>query len=266
MNIQPEFAADQCSPPPARFQVLTVGISAVTFDQALGAIAQWIAQRRQHYVNVCTTHTLLECYDSPTLSAIVNHAGLATPDGMPLVWLGRLYKYHVERVYGPDLLLALCDHRQDRGYRHFFYGGAAGVPELLAENLRARYPRIQIAGVYSPPFRALTAAEEQAIAAMINGSGADIVWVGLGTPKQDYWVARFRPLLEAPVLIAVGAAFDFHAGRVRQAPRWMQQNGLEWLFRLSQDPRRLWRRYILGNPRFVYLLLRQMMQRRRKAI
>jgi N-acetylglucosaminyldiphosphoundecaprenol N-acetyl-beta-D-mannosaminyltransferase len=266
MSIQPEFAADQRAILPARFQVLTVGISAVTFDQALGTIAQWIARRQRYYINVCTSHTLLECYDSPALSAIVNRAGLATPDGMPLVWLGRLYKHSVERVYGPDLMLALCDQGQDRGYRHFFYGGAAGVPELLAEKLRAYYPRIQVAGVYSPPFRSLTAAEEQSIAAMINASGADIVWVGLGTPKQDYWVARFRSLLDAPVLIAVGAAFDFHTGRIRQAPRWMQRNGLEWLFRLSQDPGRLWQRYILGNPRFVYLLIKQMIQRRRQGI
>jgi N-acetylglucosaminyldiphosphoundecaprenol N-acetyl-beta-D-mannosaminyltransferase len=264
--MSPEYAVDQRTMLPMRFRALTVGISAVTFDQALQTIAHWIAQRQRYYVNICTTHTLLECYDSPALSTIVNQAGLATPDGMPLVWLGRFSKQRVERVYGPDLMLALCEQGQDRGYRHFFYGGDAGVPELLAENLRMRYPGIQIAGVYSPPFRALTDAEEQSIAAMINRSGADIVWVGLGTPKQDYWVARFRPLLEVPVLIAVGAAFDFHAGRVRQAPRWMQQNGLEWLFRLSQDPRRLWRRYVLGNPRFVYLLLRQMLQKRRRAL
>lgn len=262
MTIQPELATAQPNILPARFQALTVGISAVTFDQACGTIAQWIEQRQRHYINVCTTHTLLECYDAPALSAIVNQAGLATPDGMPLVWLGRAYGHRVERVYGPDLMLALCDLGQARGYRHFFYGGAAGVPELLAQKLRAQYPRIQVAGTYSPPYRALTAAEEQSVAATINGSGADIVWVGLGTPKQDYWVAQFRPLLDAPVLIAVGAAFDFHAGRVRQAPRWMQRSGLEWLFRLAQDPGRLWRRYILGNPRFVYLLMRQLLQRR----
>jgi N-acetylglucosaminyldiphosphoundecaprenol N-acetyl-beta-D-mannosaminyltransferase len=265
MSMPQEFAAEQHTLVPEHFQILTVGISAVTLDQAINTIAEWIARRQQHYVNVCTTQTLLECYDSPALSAIVNQAGLATPDGMPLVWLGRLDKQRVERVYGPDLMLAMCDQGQDRGYRHFFYGGDAGVPELLAEKLRMRYPRLQIAGTYSPPFRALTVDEEQSVAAMINESNADIVWVGLGTPRQDYWVARFRPLLHAPVLIPVGAAFDFHAGRVKQAPHWMQRSGLEWLFRLLQEPKRLWKRYILGNPRFVYLVLRQIMQRRRKA-
>jgi len=243
-----------------RFPVVDVRISALTFDQALGLIDGWIARREHHYVNVCTTHTVLECHDAPELAAIVNQAGMATPDGMPLVWLGRLRGHAVERVYGPDLMLAVCEGGQAHGYRHFFYGGAEGVAETLAARLRARFPRMLVAGVYSPPFRPLTAAEERDVAARINASGADIVWVGLGTPKQDYWVARFRPMLNAPVLIAVGAAFDFHTGRVRQAPRWMQRAGLEWFFRLTQDPRRLWKRYLLGNPRFVYLVARQLLQ------
>jgi len=244
-----------------RFPVVDVHISALTFDRALGLIDGWIARRERHYVNVCTTHTVLECHDAPELAAIVNQAGMATPDGMPLVWLGRLRGHPVERVYGPDLMLAVCERGQSRGYRHFFYGGAEGVAETLAARLRARFPRMLVAGVYSPPFRPLTAAEERDVAARINASGADIVWVGLGTPKQDYWVARFRPMLNAAVLIAVGAAFDFHTGRVRQAPHWMQRAGLEWFFRLTQDPRRLWKRYLLGNPRFVYLVTRQLLQR-----
>lgn len=246
--------------PPARFPVVDVGISALTFEQALATIDGWIRRGERHYVNVCTTHTVLECHDAPALAAIVNQAGLATPDGMPLVWLGRLHGHAVERVYGPDVMLALCERGQERGYRHFFYGGAEGVAGALVDRLRARFPAMQVAGTFTPPFRPLTAEEEHNVAAMINASGADIVWVGLGTPKQDYWVARFRPLLQAPVLIAVGAAFDFHAGRVRQAPRWMQRSGLEWFFRLTQNPRRLWRRYVLGNPRFVYLVVRQLLR------
>ncbi len=243
-----------------RFPVVDVRISALTFAQALELIDSWIARRERHYVNVCTTHTVLECHDAPELAAIVNQAGMATPDGMPLVWLGRLRGHRIERVYGPDLMLAVCERGQARGYRHFFYGGAEGVAETLAERLRARFPRLLVAGAYGPPFRPLTLDEEREAAMWINASGADIVWVGLGTPKQDYWVARFRPLLTAPVLIAVGAAFDFHTGRVRQAPRWMQRAGLEWLFRLTQDPRRLWKRYLLGNPRFVYLVVRQLLR------
>lgn len=240
-----------------RYRVLTVDICAITLRDAVASVDSWIRARQRHYVNACTTHTLLECYDAPELSAIVNRAGLATPDGMPLVWLGRLCGHHVERVYGPDLLLALCDYGQARGYRHFFYGGVPGVPELLAKRLRARYPTLAVVGTYSPPFGPLTAEQELEVVQLINASEPDIVWVGLGTPKQDYWVGRFRERLEAPALIAIGAAFDFHSGRVRQAPRWVQGSGFEWLFRLLQDPRRLWRRYLLGNPRFIWLLLRQ---------
>lgn len=243
-----------------RFRVANVRISALTFDQALALIDDWISRHDRQYVNVCTAHTILECYDRPELAAIINQAGMATPDGMPLVWLGRLHGYVIERVYGPDLMLAVCERGQDRGYRHFFYGGAEGVAEKLTERLRMRFPKMLVAGVYTPPFRPLTADEVRDVAAHINASDADIVWVGLGTPKQDFWVARFRPILNAPVLIAVGAAFDFHSGRVRQAPRWMQRAGLEWLFRLTQDPRRLWKRYLIGNPRFVYLVVRQLLE------
>ncbi len=244
-----------------RVQVLSVGISALTFERALAVIGGWIARRERHYVNVCTTHTVLECYDAPALATIVNGSGLATPDGMPLVWLGQRAGHPVERVYGPDLMLALCAAGQAPGYRHFFYGGAPGVAEELAQRLQAQFPQLAIAGCYTPPFRPLTTDETHMVTELINGSGADIVWVGLGTPKQDYWVGQFRPLLTAPVLIAVGAAFDFHTGRVRQAPPWMQRRGLEWLFRLTQDPRRLWRRYLLGNPRFIWLLGKQWLRK-----
>lgn len=244
-----------------RFPVLTVGISAITFKQALAAIDDWVERKDRQYVNICTTHTVLECQDTPALAQIVNSAGMATPDGMPLVWMGRLRGHPIERVYGPDLMLALCDLGRARGYRHFFYGGASGVAEALAARLSVQFPGLEVAGTYTPPFRPLRAQEEAEIATLINNSRATIVWVGLGTPKQDYWVAHFRPLLEASVLIAVGAAFDFHTGRIRQAPRWMQRTGFEWLFRLSQDPKRLWKRYILGNPRFVYLVARQLLRR-----
>ena len=179
--------------------------------------------------------------------------------------MGRLSGHRVERVYGPDVMLALCKRGVPLGYRHFFYGGAEGVADELATRLKAMYPGLLVSGTRTPPFRPLTPSEEREVVEQINSSGADVVWVGLGAPKQDYWVARFRPMLEAPVLLAVGAAFDFHTGRVRQAPRWMQRVGLEWLFRLTQDPRRLWRRYVIGNPRFVFLVLRQVLSARRSA-
>lgn len=244
--------------------VAGVRISALRLETAVELLDGWIGRRERQYVNVCTAHTMLECYDAPELAAIVNGAGMATPDGMPLVWLGRLRGYAVERVYGPDLMLAACRHGLSRGWRHYFYGGAPGVADELAHRLTARFPGLLVAGTHSPPFRALTPPEVREVAARINASGADLVWVGLGTPKQDYWVAQFRPLLAAPALLAVGAAFDFHSGRVRQAPPWVRGSGLEWLFRLSQEPGRLWRRYLVGNPRFVALALRELMAERRR--
>ena len=232
--------------------ILGLQVSAIDMPTAVATIERWIADRERHYVCICTVHTVMECHRDPALQRAVNAAGLRTPDGMPLVWLSRRAGHrHVQRVYGPDLMLELCARSAVTGHRHFFYGGAPGVAGELAARLQRRFPGLQVAGTYTPPVLPVGAIEDAATIERINASGADIVWVGLGTPKQDWWVANHRPLLEAPVLIAVGAAFDFHSGRVRQAPRWMQRNGLEWLFRLSQDPRRLWKRYVFGNAWFV---------------
>jgi N-acetylglucosaminyldiphosphoundecaprenol N-acetyl-beta-D-mannosaminyltransferase len=177
---------------------------------------------------------------------------------MPLVWLSHLKGHtEVERVYGPDLMLACCSRSLERGYRHYLYGGGPGVPERLAERLRQRFPGISIVGCHSPPFRPLTATEDAAIVRQINEARPDIVWVSLSTPKQERWMATHRSPLLAPVMIGVGAAFDMHAGLKPQAPRWMQRSGLEWLFRLLSEPRRLWRRYLRNNPLFVWQLLLQ---------
>ena len=240
-----------------RINVLGVGINAITFDAAVQTILQWVARREHHYVNLCTTHTVLECTYAPALNKIVNRGSLTFPDGMPLAWIGRALGHNAERVYGPDLMLAVCERGQAAGVRHFFYGGAPGVPELLTEKLRARYPQLVVAGMYSPPFRPLTEAEQKDVVTMINQSAADIVWVGIGTPRQDYWVGQYRPLLDAAVLIPVGAAFDFHAGLKKQAPRWMMRLSLEWLFRMLSEPRRLGMRYLVSNPTFVWKLLMQ---------
>ncbi len=235
-----------------RVNILGVGISAINLQQAVRAIEEWIAAGEAHYVNVCTVHTVMEAQRDGRLRGILNRSGLSTPDGMPLVWLGRLDGHrHVARVYGPDLMLALCARSEATGSRHFFYGGAPGVADLLAHRLMARYPGLRVAGTYSPPFRPADAEEDRDVLDSINAAAPDIVWVGLGTPKQDYWVARHRARLDAPALIAIGAAFDFHAGLLRQAPRWMQRSGLEWLFRLLQEPRRLAFRYLVYNPLFV---------------
>lgn len=236
------------------YPVLAARVAATSIPEVLRQVDDWIARREHRDIHFCTTDTMLQCVDDPKMAEAINSAGLAVSDGMPLVWLGRWHRKRVSRVYGPDLMLALCDYGRPRGYRHFFYGGTPETLVALEHKLRARFPDLNIAGRYAPPFRSLTPAEESDVIKLINASGADIVWCGLGTPRQDFWVAQFRDRVQAPVLLAVGAAFNFHAGLVRQAPRWMMSCGLEWIFRLVMEPRRLWRRYLVGNPRFLYLL------------
>ena len=247
-------------PKPQKANILGVAVSAINMDQALDTIASWISDRERHYVTITGVHGVIESQRDEELRRIHNAAGLVTPDGMPLVWLSRLQGFnHVERVYGPDLMQELCKLSSARNYRHFLYGGGEGVPEKLAHNLQQRFPGLQIVSSYSPPFRALTAEEDEEIVRMINEASPDIVWIGLSTPKQERWMAAHVGRLNAPVMIGVGAAFDFHAGLKKQAPRWMQRSGLEWLFRLATEPRRLWRRYMVNNPLFVLRVLQQML-------
>ncbi|MDX1622635.1 MAG: WecB/TagA/CpsF family glycosyltransferase [Gemmatimonadota bacterium] len=235
-------------------------MSPVDMEAALRRIEGWIAGREPNYVCVSGVHGVMESQRDPELRTIHNRAGMVTPDGMPLVWLSRLAGFReVERVYGPDLMLACCERSVERGWRHFLYGGAEGVPELLTERLEERFPGIEIAGAYSPPFRPLTEEEDAAVVERIDAANPDIVWVGLGTPKQERWMDAHVGRLGAPVLIGVGAAFDFHTGRKRQAPGWMQRAGLEWLYRLLSEPRRLGRRYCVNNPLFVWSVLLQVL-------
>ena len=243
---------------PPRVNVLGVGISAVDLLGAVEIIEGWIRRREQHYVCVTSVHGVMECQRDEGLRRIFNRSGITTPDGRPLVWLGRRAGFpRMDRVYGPDLMLALCERSEHGAYRHFFYGAAPGVPERLAERLRKRVPELGVVGTYSPPFRPLTGEERAETVGMINRRHPDIVWVGLSTPKQERWMWEHLGEIEASVLIGVGAAFDLLSGRVRQAPRWIQRSGLEWLFRLSQEPRRLWRRYLINNPMFVVNVLLQ---------
>lgn len=265
MTGQP--SAPHTDSPITRTNILGVGISAITLPQAVETIARWIDRQERHYVSVCTVHTVMEGQRDRTMRQAVNRAGLATPDGMPLVWLSRWRSQTaVSRVYGPDLMLALCRLSVERGYSHYFYGGTTETSLQLVDRLQARFPGLKVAGTYAPPFRSLTAAEDAQIVAQINQAAPSIVWVGLGTPKQDLWMAAHRAQVSAPVLIAVGAAFDFHAGRVRQAPRWMQRAGLEWFFRLCQEPRRLWYRYLVYNPLFLLLITGQLLGLRRYSL
>lgn len=252
-------AASHASPPVARprCDVLGVGISAINRQMALDTIEEWIARRSPHYVTVTGVHGVMESQRDPELMRIHNAAGMVTPDGMPMVWISRMRGFkHVTRVYGPDLMLDVCARSVETGWRHFLYGGAEGVADLLSQNLCRRYPGINVAGTFCPPFRPMTDAEDRELVDRINAARPDVVWVGLSTPKQEYWMARHVGRLEAPVLIGVGAAFDFIAGVKPQAPRWMQRSGLEWLFRMASEPRRLCRRYLVNNTGFVYRLIR----------
>ena len=211
------------------------------------------------YACATSVHGVIEATRDPAFRKILNRAAFITADGMPLVWFGRLAGYRsMERVYGPTLMNRVCARAAETGIGHFFYGGAPGVAEDLAEVMARRFPGLQVAGTYCPPFRPLTAAEPDAVAETINESKADLVWVGLSTPRQERWIHAIRSKLRAKMLVSVGAAFDFHTGRARQAPEWIQPTGLEWLFRLVQEPRRLWRRYAYNNPRFLWLAALQL--------
>ncbi len=240
-------------------EILGVKISALNLDIAAGKISSWVNAGHKTYVCVAPVATVMDCQDDPEYRRIINAAGMVTPDGMPLVWLGRLKGNAIMgRTYGPDLMAALCRASEETGYRHYFYGGSPGTNRLLLENLKQRFPRLKIAGGLAPRFLRVKEMEDTSVLDEINNSGADILWVGLGSPKQDYWMAMHRENIRIPVLIGAGAAFDFLAGTKPQAPRWMQRSGLEWLFRLLCEPRRLWRRYLIGNLRFVVLMFRDM--------
>ena len=239
-----------------RFDVLGVEVSAVDMPLALSTIFGWIDRGEPNYVCVTGVHGVMESRRDESLRRIHNAAGLVTPDGMPLVWIGRSRGLtHMRRVYGPDLMHACCAASEEGGYRHFLYGGTDDLLARLGARLRERYPGLTIAGTFAPPFRPLTDEEDDEVVRRIGDSGADVVWVGLSTPKQERWMAAHVGRVGATVLIGVGAAFDFLSGVKRQAPRWMQQSGLEWCFRFAAEPRRLWRRYLVNNPLFVGQLL-----------
>jgi N-acetylglucosaminyldiphosphoundecaprenol N-acetyl-beta-D-mannosaminyltransferase len=243
-----------------RANVLGVGVSPINMHTALETIDEWIKTDAHQYVCVTGVHGVMESQHDEKLRRIHNSAGLVTPDGMPLVWLGRLQGFkHTRRVYGPDLMLALCEHSIAKGYRHYLYGSNPDVLERLAENLTTRFPGLQIVGMFSPPFRALMPDEDDQIISEINSVQPHIIWVGLSTPKQEYWMSEHHGKVNAQVMAGVGAAFDFHAGLKKQAPLWMRNSGLEWLFRLLTEPRRLWQRYLTNNPIFLILILGQLL-------
>jgi len=247
--------------------VLGVGVSALNLDRAVAEVARALENKTRGYVCVTGVHGVSEAQKDPSFRAILNHSFLTTPDGMPTVWMGRWQGFHdMGRVYGPDLMLRVCELTQSRPFTHFLYGGAPGVTDELKERLEKRFPGIKIVGTYTPPFRPLTAGEEKDLKQQVAASKPDIFWVGLSTPKQEKFMSEHWNKLDATLFFGVGAAFDFHAGRIPQAPRWMQRSGLEWLFRLGSDPGRLWKRYLKNNPLFIARALCQVTRLRKYSI
>lgn len=242
---------------PARFSALGVDVAAIQIPAVIAQMQSWIAQcHGSHFIAVTGMHGIMEAQRDPAFKRILNAADLLVPDGMPLVWLARWRGLPLQRrVYGPELMSSFCEQTVTSGYRHFLYGGEPVVTERLANSLGERFPGLLIAGTYSPPFRPLTEAEENEIVERLNASAVDVLWVGLGTPRQERWMHIHRDRLQVPVIVGVGAAFDFHAGVKKQAPEWMRENGLEWLFRLLQEPRRLWRRYLVYGAEFIFRMI-----------
>ncbi len=236
-----------------KFVILEVKISAIDMNDACSLVEDAISKKQKKYICVCPVSTIMECKRNEKVLTSVNSADLVTPDGMAVVWIGKILGYaNIRRVYGPELMQAICAISKNKGYRNYFYGSSAGVLNKLKASLNKKYPGLNICGIYSPPFRELTQEEDEKIVRDINSNSPDIIWVGLGSPKQDLWMYEHRERINAPVMIGVGAAFDFLAGVKPQAPRWMRNNGFEWLFRLITEPKRLWRRYLVNGSLFIY--------------
>jgi N-acetylglucosaminyldiphosphoundecaprenol N-acetyl-beta-D-mannosaminyltransferase len=244
---------------PARFNVLGVGVNALSLEIARDRVITAARNGQRGYVCFCDVNSVSCARRDPAHRAILNHSLLTTPDGMPLVWLGKRSGHpDIGRVYGPDLLEAVCAATADTELSHFFYGAGPGTAELLAHTLKTRFPGLRVAGTYTPPFRNLTEDEITALTTRVHGLQPHFFWVGLSTPKQEKFMAEFLPRLDTRIMLGVGAAFDFVSGRIRQAPRPVQRSGLEWLWRLCHEPRRLAPRYFKNNPLFVLRVLAQL--------
>jgi N-acetylglucosaminyldiphosphoundecaprenol N-acetyl-beta-D-mannosaminyltransferase len=268
--MRPESSPDALVAPvatPASVEVLGVPLSLIDYEATLDWIDAMIAADEKGYVCVCNVHAVMASAEDPALRGALLRSSVNVPDGQPLVWAMSALGHRLDsRVYGPELMARSCARAAESGQRLYLYGGRnQGALVQLALNLRQRYRGIKIVGGYSPPHRPLTDEERTAVVREINASKADVVWVGIGVPKQEKWMIEMRPALNPPVLVGVGAAFDFHAGLVPQAPSWMQELGLEWAYRLAQEPRRLWRRYTRYNPRFVGAFAAQLVRHRRRT-
>ncbi len=264
---QPSLAAGQQSLAAAipRRRILESEIALTDYDGAMAAMDDMIVRGDRGIVCAVAVHALTVGYEDPEMRSALRRATLVLPDGMPVVWAAKLLGERLpDRVYGPELMLRYSDRCAEKGHRVWLYGGRdQGSLVQLALSMRRRHPGIRIVGGYSPPFRPLTADEEEGVVQEINAARPDVLWVGTGVPRQEKWMAQMRERLQVPVMCGVGAAFDFHAGRISQAPRWMQERGLEWVYRIAQEPRRLLPRYLYFNPRFVMAFTRQLLAERR---
>lgn len=245
--------------------VLGAPIDSVTWADALARLSAWAANHESRYVCICNVHSVVTASQDAEFGRVVNEADMATPDGAPVAWMLRILgNSNQQRINGPDLMWRYCEQAQYRDESIFFYGSTEETLAALKLKLLAAFPTLKIAGAISPPFRVLTADEDAAIVEQINASGAGVVWVSLGCPKQEFWMAAHRGRVNA-VMVGVGAAFDYHAGTIKRAPLWMQNAGLEWLHRLLSEPRRLWKRYLVTNTLFIIGAIKQLVRFKLKS-
>jgi N-acetylglucosaminyldiphosphoundecaprenol N-acetyl-beta-D-mannosaminyltransferase len=255
---------DHLSP---RVNILGVGVSAVSMQEAIDQSDQLIRTNGRGYICVTGVHGISEAQSDPEFRAILNNSFLTTPDGMPTVWIGRISGFsNIRRVYGPDYMMDLCALSISRGYKHFLYGGKTGVADRLADALIEKFPGIKIVGTYTPPFRPLTESEELALISKLNEVQPHILWVGLGTPKQERFMSQYLDRMPVNLAVGVGAAFDIHTGGIADAPAWMKKAGMQWLHRLLQEPSRLWKRYLINNPIFIWNVCLQVLGLRRYSL
>jgi len=242
----------------SKCHVLGVQVSALNMQTALDLSERLIESRQRGYVCVTGVHGVMEAQSDDQFKQILNRSFMNVPDGQPMTWVGKLQGHRsMSRVYGPDFMINLCERSVDRNYRHFLYGGNDGVAELLKEKLVSRFPGLNIVGTYTPPFRPLYPAEEEKLKTLLSELKPDVMWIGLSTPKQERFMSHYSSNLGVPLMVGVGAAFDINSGRTKDAPGWMKQSGLQWLHRLLQEPRRLAKRYLINNPKFLVLITLQ---------
>ena len=243
-----------------KVNILGVGVHPIDMQNAASLLESLVKEKVKGYVCLAGVHGVMEAQRNPDLKPIFSRAVLVAPDGMPTVWMGHLQGYPaMKRVFGPDLMIEIISRVEFRNCVHFFCGGEPGVAENLRGEMLRRFPWVKIAGTYSPPFRAMTVVEERVLSEQVHLLQPDIIWVGLSTPKQERFMARYLPILETTLMIGVGAAFLFHTGAIQDSPGWVKRAGLQWLHRLFQEPSRLWKRYLLNNPLFIFYSLLQIL-------